>query len=247
MTYREQLFAYVKERYGVEPDHPFPTAPQYPVLRHTDNRKWFALVMDVPRDRLGLSGQERVDVVNIKVDNAVFADLLMQREGFFKGYHQSGNWISILLDGTVPFAEICMAIDESFCATASKRRREQDRAPKEWLIPANPKYYDIEGAFELADEIDWKQGRGIKTGDTVYMYVAAPVSAILFCCKVTKTDIPCSFADASISIPALMRIRLIKNYPRDLFTLAALSESFGVYTVRGPRGVPHALSEALKR
>lgn len=67
------------------------------------------------------------------------------------------------------------------------------RPPKEWIIPANPKYYDIQAAFRTSKEIDWKQGKGIKVGDTVYMYVAAPVSAILYKCRVTRTDIPFRF------------------------------------------------------
>ena len=38
----------------------------------------------------------------------------------------------------------------------------------------------MEAAFENTDEIHWKQGPGIKKGDIVYMYVASPVSAILY-------------------------------------------------------------------
>ena len=52
------------------------------------------------------------------------------------------------------------------------------------MIPSNPAHYDVIGAFDQADEIDWKQGAGIKKGDTVYLYVGAPVSAILFKCLV---------------------------------------------------------------
>ena len=52
---KDQLFRYVKKTYGVEPDCPFPTDPDCPVLRHQDNRKWFAILMDVSRDKLGLS------------------------------------------------------------------------------------------------------------------------------------------------------------------------------------------------
>ena len=48
----------------------------------------------------------------------------------------------------------------------------------------------MDRAFEEAEEILWKQGSGIKKGDTVFLYVAAPVSAILYRCLVTETDIP---------------------------------------------------------
>ena len=129
----------------------------------------------------------------------------------------------------------------------SKKKREKIRPSKEWVIPANPKNYDIEHAFDDTDEIDWKQGAGIKAGDTVFMYVAAPVSAILYQCKVTKTDIPYQYADKNLTIKALMRIRLLKRYKPDKFTFDRLCEENGVNAIRGPRGIPNSLSHALNR
>ena len=248
---REKIFEYVKKKYGTEPDYPFisgRTPIAYPVLRHEDNRKIFALFMDVSMDKLGLDGTERVDIINVKMGDPLLADVLSQQTGYFHGYHISrGNWISILLDGTVPFEDICRWIDESYVVTASKQKRQKYRPPKEWIVPANPKYYDIEHAFDHAKEIDWKQGNGIKTDDTVYMYVASPVSAILYKCKVTKTDIPCDYRDGSLTITALMRIRLLKRYKPGKFTFDKLKGEYGIYAIRGPRGVPHSLSEELKK
>ncbi|MBR0134350.1 EVE domain-containing protein [Candidatus Saccharibacteria bacterium] len=61
---------------------------------------------------------------------------------------------------------------------------------KNWLVPANPKYFDIEHAFDGVEEIQWKQGRSIKDGDIVYIYAAKPVQAILYKCRVLKTWTP---------------------------------------------------------
>ena len=138
-------------------------------------------------------------------------------------------------------------LDMSFLATASAKKKETIRPPKEWIIPANPKYYDIEHAFDDADEIDWKQGAGIKKGDTVFLYVAAPVSAILYQCKVTETDIPWQYADRNLTITALMKIRLQKRFAPDRFPFETLKEEYGIYAVRGPRGIPNSLSAALKK
>lgn len=248
---REEIFKYVKKKYGAEPDYPFKsgrTPIAYPVLRHEDNRKIFALFMDVPMDKLGLDGIERVDIINVKMGDPLLADMLSQQTGYFHGYHISrGNWISILLDGTVPVENICRWIDESYVVTASKQKKQKMRPPKEWIVPANPKYYDIEHAFDHGKEIDWKQGNGIRTGDTVYMYVASPVSAILYQCKVTKTDIPYDYRDGSLTITALMKIRLQRRYKPDKFTFNKLKCEYGIFAIRGPRGIPHSLSEALKK
>lgn len=108
-----------------------------------------------------------------------FRDMLIQEDGIMPAYHMNKlHWISVLLDGSVPEEKVRELIDMSFMATASAKKKEKIRPPKEWIIPANPKYYDIIHAFDETDVIDWKQGAGIKKGDTVFMYVGAPVSAV---------------------------------------------------------------------
>ncbi len=126
-------------------------------------------------------------------------------------------------------------------------KKEKTRLPKEWIIPSNPKYYDIIHAFDHTDTIDWKQGSGIRQGDTVFLYVGAPVSAVLYQCEVTETNIPYQYQDKNLKITALMKIRLQRRYAPDQFTFHVLKKDYEIYAVRGPRGVPDSLSEALKR
>lgn len=124
-------------------------------------------------------------------------------------------------------------------------KKPKVRPPKDWIIPANPKYYDVEAAFQVSDEIDWKQGAGILPGDTVYIYMGAPVSAILYQCSVMETGIPYSYDDGNVRMKALMRIKLLKRYPHNQFTFAVLGRDYGIHAVRGPRGIPDSLSQAL--
>ena len=62
----------------------------------------------------------------------------------------------------------------------------------------------------------------------------------------TKTDIPWHFEREGLTIRSLMNIRLLKRYNPDRFTFEVLNKEYGIFAVRGPRGVPHSLSEALK-
>lgn len=244
---REELFSYVKKKYKADPEYLWSRFPDYAIFRHSDNKKWFGLVMNVHKEKLGLAGEEKVDILNVKLSDPLLVDMLIQQPGYMRGYHISrGNWVSILLDGSVPFEDICTWLNESYMTTASRQKKQKVRPPKEWIIPANPKYYDIEQAFENADEIDWKQGAGIKKGDTVFIYVAAPVSAILYKCVVTKTDIPFRYDDGNVKMTSLMMIRLQKKYEPDRFTFSVLNDEYSIYAIRGPRGIPHSLSEALK-
>ena len=204
--------------------------------------------MNVRRNKLGLDGEEKVDILNVKLSDPLLVDMLVRQAGYLRGYHISrGNWISIVLDGTVPLDAITHLIDMSYNVTASKKTKQNNRPPKEWLIPSNPKYYDIVHAFDDTDIIDWKQGAGIKKGDTVFLYVAAPVSAILYKCRVLETGIPYRYESDHLTIRELMKIRLQKRYAPERFPFDVLKEEYGIYAVRGPRGIPNSLSAALKK
>ena len=243
---RKKINNYIEKEYDITPEYPWPKYNGNAVYRHKDNKKWFALIMDVGRDKLGLSGHDTVSVINLKIDDMFLRDMLIKEAGIMPAYHMNKqHWITVLLDGTVPAEKVKNLVDISYNATASKRRKKKTREPKEWIIPANPKFYDVEAAFAKDSIITWKQGAGIIQGDTVYMYVAAPVSAILYKCRVLETDIPYDYQDKNLSIKALMKIELLKRYDRDAFTFSVLGDEYGIFAIRGPRGVPFSLSEAL--
>lgn len=245
---KESVLEYVKKKYKSRIEYLWKSSPDSGIFRHKDNQKWYGLVMDIPKSKLGLLGQEDVWVLNVKTNDHMLHDILLQQKGYYPGYHMNkGYWISILLDGTVPLDEICDMIDMSYQVTASKEIRAQTRPPKEWIVPANPKYYDIEHAFDAADTIDWKQGKGIKAKDTVFLYVAAPVSAVLYKCKVLETDIPYNYQDNHLTIKSLMKLKLLKRYQSHRFTFDQLKNYYGISAVRGPRSVPDRLSQALKK
>lgn len=246
-TCREAVDSFIGKKYGAHAEYLWQRDPNSCVYRHEDNRKWFGIIMVIPREKLGLEGSGRVEILNLKLSDVLAVELLTQNAGFFPAYHMgSGStWVTILLDGTVQPEQIYPLIDESFGVTAPKAKKDKLRAPKEWLIPANPKYYDIESAFRETRVLTWKQGAGIRKGDTVYMYVGAPVSAVLYKCAVEETDIPCDYRGEHLTITKLMKIRLLREYDRERFTFAVLNNEFGIFAVRGPRGVPNSLSIAL--
>ena len=129
---RNEIFRYVKEQYGIEPDYPFPSDPSIPVLRHQDNRKWFALMMDVPGNKLSPELKGRPDVINLKIGDPLLVDLLVRESGIFRAYHMNHEkWISVLLDGTVSFSEVCHWIDESYRITAIRNKHKKVKTSSE--------------------------------------------------------------------------------------------------------------------
>lgn len=118
---RNEIFKYIKEKYKIEPDYPWMKYPRYAALRHKDNSKWFGLLTEVSKKKLGLTGEEKIDILNVKSDPELISSLRVT-EGFLPAYHMNKeNWITILLDGTVPKDEICSLIDLSYNMTKKKK------------------------------------------------------------------------------------------------------------------------------
>lgn len=119
---REEIITWCRTQYGTEPDYPW--NDNNAVLRHTKTGKWYGVILEVRRDRLGLAGEEMADVLNVKSEPVLIGSLRM-RDGFFPAYHMNKeNWISILLDGTAPDDEIKNLIGLSFQMTMPKNRRK---------------------------------------------------------------------------------------------------------------------------
>ena len=71
-------------------------------LSHHASRKWFGILMDVPASRLGLPGDGKVDVLNVKVDPDDAAALRLA-DFVLPAYHMNKqNWVSVLVEGGIP-------------------------------------------------------------------------------------------------------------------------------------------------
>ena len=119
----KQICAYAEEHYGVEPDYPCPNDPETPVLRHPGPKKRFAILMNVSRSTLHLDGDGYIDIMNVKCDPILSGSLRME-PGFLPAYHMNHDlWLTILLDGTVPFEELTSLLDMSFDLTMKKPKK----------------------------------------------------------------------------------------------------------------------------
>ena len=74
---REEVVKYIKKKYKASPENLWRSYPDYAVFRHDDNRKWFAIIMDVDVDKLGVPRNDRVDIIDIKIDDLMLRDILL--------------------------------------------------------------------------------------------------------------------------------------------------------------------------
>lgn len=131
---RNSVLSFCLERYGTQPEYPWIDEPGYAVLRHYDNKKWYALIMDVPYARLGLDGgiADKTDILNLKCDPVLIGSLLTEK-GFCRAYHMNKNkWITVLLDGSVRKEQIYSLIRISYDLTASKIRLKNKPLTPMW-------------------------------------------------------------------------------------------------------------------
>lgn len=118
---RDDLDVYIKEKYGIDPEIlPF-SHEEYEVYRHTDTGRWFAVFIVKDRSAFGLEGNGTAEILCFKLKDHLYADILMEQPGYLRGYPSSKwNWVSVLLDGSIPLEDICHCLDESYEATKGK-------------------------------------------------------------------------------------------------------------------------------
>lgn len=123
LNIRQQLDIYTKETYGVDPEIlPF-SHEDYEIYRHTDTGKWFAVFVVKERSAFGLDGDGTAEIICVKIADPLYGDFLMNQPGYLRGYPSRGwNWVSAVLDGTVPFEDIRRLLDESYKETKSKAK-----------------------------------------------------------------------------------------------------------------------------
>jgi predicted DNA-binding protein (MmcQ/YjbR family) len=123
---REGFLEYCKEIYGTSPDYPFDDMFETAVLRHEDNKKWYALVMKVSRRKFGQKSDEVVDVVNMKLPTEMFGSFGLS-DGVHPAYHMNKlHWISVILPDA-PDEVVQFLVNVSFEATSDKRKRKSQR------------------------------------------------------------------------------------------------------------------------
>ena len=132
--------------------------------------------------------------------------------------------------------------------------QEPSRLDDVWVIPCNPKLYDIIGAFDKLDIIEWSQPNNTSIGDTVYIYVGGTYKAIMYKCEVIATDLFGNRAYDDMEFyhglekrddVRYMKLKLIEKYPNNKFPLSELKTK-GLTSVQGRSKVTSQLLNYLE-
>ena len=109
-----ELAAYLTDTYSAAGEHLFAKYPSFLVFRHNENRKWFAVIMDIPRKNLKLPGEGEVSVVNLKCDTRLIGSF-REEPGIFPGWHMNkAHWLSVALESGMDDEKLKFLVDMSY-------------------------------------------------------------------------------------------------------------------------------------
>lgn len=101
------------------------------VLRRSDNKKWFGLIIKAPKsffERYGAEGQDGETVLNLKCPPDLQLFLREKYRGkVLPSYHMSKTqWISVVINSEIPEEEIKQLIELSYDITATGKLKDRN-------------------------------------------------------------------------------------------------------------------------
>ncbi|MGX6427796.1 MmcQ/YjbR family DNA-binding protein [Levilactobacillus yonginensis] len=119
MVTRQDIFTYTEDNLGITPVYTFKRNPKYAILKNRQG-KWFGLVMNVPQNKLGLTGTTELEILDVKVDPEL-ASILRDKPGYLAGYHMNKeHWISIILNQDTDAHSLFQLLDGSYELVTNK-------------------------------------------------------------------------------------------------------------------------------
>ena len=113
-NYTKEIVAYVKNKYGDELEFLWEKSPKNAVVRRKSSNKWYAVILTIPKRKIGLESDEVIEVINLhNIPKEI--EKLIDYKRYFPAYHMNKkHWCTICLDGTIELKEIYKKIDISY-------------------------------------------------------------------------------------------------------------------------------------
>ena len=109
-----RLIKFIRETFDDEPEHLWEKFPSYAVFRRKDNRKWYAVIMNIARNKLGLASEAELEIINLRGEPTEL-DRLVNGEKYFRGWHMNKrSWLTLRLDDALTDEELCARLSTSY-------------------------------------------------------------------------------------------------------------------------------------
>ncbi len=117
----QRVIEYIRKKYGDEPQYLWERFPTNAIFRRTDNQKWYAALLLIPKSKLNFASDDKVEIIDLRM-SAELSPPIIDGEKYFGGYHMNKkHWFTMCLDGSVPIREIYRRIDASYAIASGKK------------------------------------------------------------------------------------------------------------------------------
>lgn len=109
-----KIIRYINEQYQNQPEYLWQKFPENAVIRRTDNRKWYAVLLRVEKSKIGQTGNEKTEILNLKAPPETIKQLVDGKKYFPAWHMNKKHWITLCLESAIDWPEIAARIDESY-------------------------------------------------------------------------------------------------------------------------------------
>lgn len=110
----KEIIAYANKNYGDKLEFLWEKSPNIAVLRRQDSKKWYAVIFDMPKNKLGVKSDEIINIIDIRIEPEKSKQLI-DNISIFEGYHMNKkHWLTICLDNSVKSSTILELLSKSY-------------------------------------------------------------------------------------------------------------------------------------
>ena len=110
---RKKVISLFKDKYGIEGETPWKDDDTSVVFRSLKNNKWIAIMLQIPSCKIGLKGEGKVDIVNIKHTESNVPCITDHRFIFPAWHMNKKSWITVLLSKELDWDYFASLVEES--------------------------------------------------------------------------------------------------------------------------------------
>ncbi len=115
------IVAYAREKYRSELEFLWEEYPNNAILREEKSGKWYAAILTVEYEKLGIEKEGVIEVINLKA-SPENVTAIVDNKRYFRAYHMNKkHWLTVPLDGRVGEEEIKALMDESYRLVAKRK------------------------------------------------------------------------------------------------------------------------------
>ena len=108
------VIEYIKNKYNEDLEFLWEKYPGDGVFRHKESGKWYAVILNIQMNKLGLNSDDIVDIIDLKI-NPEELDEIVDNKKYFRGYHMNKRrWVTIILNDSISNEELFKYIDKSY-------------------------------------------------------------------------------------------------------------------------------------